>query len=217
MKVCIFNGSPRGENSNSSRIISWISKGLSEPAPQNIIRNIDQHKEYIDSLAEYDTILIVFPLYIDAMPGIVMKFFETLYEKKDMIKGKNIYFLVHSGFPEAAHSLLTKEYLESLSQKLELNYKDTIIYGGSEGTRFSDETKITKKVALFESVGQSIGKNNIVSHYIKSKLEKPIRFTKPVVVIYKVLSKIVNLNFYWDNALKKNNAYGNRFDRPYLS
>ena len=60
----------------------------------------EHHNELANSLKDYDTILIFLPLYIHAMPGIVMKFIEKLEVK--VMEGKNLGFLIQAGFPETA-------------------------------------------------------------------------------------------------------------------
>jgi len=49
-----------------------------------------------------------------------------------------------------------------------------------------------------------------------SQLGRPIRFGKGTIILFKLLSKIGLINFFWDRQLKENNAYEKRFDRPYL-
>ncbi len=215
MKICMLNGSPRGLVSNSTHLIKWINKGLESNEQVHLIKNIEKHDFYIKEIIKAETIFITFPLYVDAMPGIVMKFFENLAKHKGDIKGKNIYFLVHSGFPEAIHSFPVRDYLVRLSKKLDLNLVDVIIYGSSEGTRFTSEDKALKKKELFMNIGKSIKENTMVSPQDRKKVQTPIKLNKPTQIIFKTLSKVVNINAHWDNILKKNNAYDKRFDTPY--
>jgi len=36
-------------------------------------------------------------------------------------------------------------------------------------------------------------------------------------ILFKLLTKIGLINFFWDRQLKENHAYEKRFDSPYLS
>ena len=107
----------------------------------------------------------------------------VVWNNKETIKDKNVYYLVHSGFPEASHSYPVKEYLENLSKKLSLNHRDVVIYGGSEGVRFTSEKKGLKKKELFRQVGQSIESNYAIPDKTRKKLAEKldvIHYTKAI-------------------------------------
>ena len=53
-----------------------------------------------DKIKTSQNIIVIFPLYTDCMPGIVMQFFEDAYES-GILNSKNVGFIVQSGFPEA--------------------------------------------------------------------------------------------------------------------
>ncbi len=126
MKVCLFNGSPRGLKSNSSHLIEWISQGLENPSDVMYLNKEKLHESYIDEIETSDIVFITFPLYVDAMPGVVMSFLETLAKHKDVITNKNVYFLIHSGFPEAVHSYPVKRYLTNYCKKVDINLLDVL-------------------------------------------------------------------------------------------
>ncbi len=48
------------------------------------------------------------------------------------------------------------------------------------------------------------------------QLARPIRLGKGMEILFKVLTKIGLINFFWDQQLKENDAYEKRFDCPYL-
>ncbi|MGH4124779.1 MAG: hypothetical protein ACREV6_17800 [Clostridium sp.] len=54
----------------------------------------------MDVLKTAEYILVIFPLYIDSMPGITKDFFEHMERNKGFLTGKPISFIIHSGFPE---------------------------------------------------------------------------------------------------------------------
>jgi len=91
MKLAVINGSPRGKNSNSSLIVRWIFEPVADMHFQYDIFYASQtskHAELIGSLSAYDACLIIFPLYTDAMPGIVKTLFERMAERKEELKQK---------------------------------------------------------------------------------------------------------------------------------
>jgi len=81
-KWVIYNGSPRGNHSNSKLIIEKIIMGMREQGAENIevrnLINIKEHKMWAENFSSTENNLFVFPLYVHAMPGSVMKFFELL-------------------------------------------------------------------------------------------------------------------------------------------
>ncbi len=50
------------------------------------------------------TLLILFPLYTDAMPAVTKLFFERLERIKEKLSGVKVYYVVQSGFSGANHS-----------------------------------------------------------------------------------------------------------------
>lgn len=216
MKISVFNGSPRGENSNSSVIIKWITGGIDDCHPQNILRKIVNYNNYIFQMEESDKILIVFPLYTDAMPGIVMKFFEEIYKNRNRLKGKQYLFVVHSGFPETKHSYPVREYLKNFINKVDGELIDVIINGGSEATRLQPEKTQKKKRTAYNRIGTSFEKGNKIDKKDKMILAKPIELSSFVKFLFNIISKIGLLNISWNINLKKNKAFNKRFDKPYI-
>ncbi|HOK44026.1 MAG TPA: hypothetical protein PLD49_10240 [Thermoclostridium caenicola] len=65
MKLTIFNGSPRGENSNTSIIIKWLEEGIlsREGCSLEIFRlnRTEEHDNYAARFGASDGIILVFP------------------------------------------------------------------------------------------------------------------------------------------------------------
>ena len=135
MKLIIFNGSPRKTKSNSTILIQKFLNGYNNyDHTDNIIHYLadtSKNYEHIEKFIEADTVIIIFPLYTDAMPGQVKYFLESI-ENFDSSR-KSVGFIVQSGFPEAHHSSFIEKYLEKLSITMGWNYLGTIIKGGIEG------------------------------------------------------------------------------------
>lgn len=124
MNLAIFNGSPRKSKSNSTILIQKFLKGYNNyDHTDNIIHYLadtSKNTEHIEKFIEADTVIIIFPLYTDAMPGQVKYFFESI-ENFDSSR-KSVGFIVQSGFPEAHHSTFIEKYLEKLSKTMGWNY-----------------------------------------------------------------------------------------------
>jgi hypothetical protein len=70
--------------------------------------------------------------------------------------------------------------------------------------------------SLFENLGKKFADNETFDEDIMAQLAKPYELSKSQIVLYKFLSKLGVLNFYWNMNLKQNDAYERRFDQPYL-
>jgi multimeric flavodoxin WrbA len=149
MKLTILNGSPRGKNSNSNIIIKWLLEDIENTPIYEIetiyLNKINEHENTVDKMLYANMVIIVFPLYTDCMPGLVMAFIEKLQSIKGELKGKKFGFIVHSGFPEACHSRHIERYLVWLTKELKSDYMGTVILGGSEGFRIMTESMTRKK------------------------------------------------------------------------
>ncbi len=219
MKCTVFNGSPRGENSNSAVMIRWLLEpAVSFPEVSTevvLLRKTEQHEEYAAKMAESDITIIVFPLYADSMPGLVTAFIEKLQLYLGKMRGRKLGFVIHSGFSEAHHSRFVEKYAVWLAQALGADYMGTAIYAGSEATRFMPDKMQKKKKALFNRIGESVFNEG---HFDGKAVEKLVR-TESLsgfkLLMYKVLVKTGVTNIYWNSELKRNKAFENRFARPY--
>src|SRR6056297_1614960 len=136
MKLVIFNGSPRGVRSNSEIIINSFKNGFEKRYPDSVrihhLVDTDYHDKFLKDLQNFDKFMIVFPLYTDAMPGIVKLFLEKLMLNPP-VGEMQLSFLIHSGFPEGIHASAIVPYLEKFTHRLGCRYMGTIIKPGTEG------------------------------------------------------------------------------------
>ena len=218
MKLVIFNGSPRYKKSNSTILIEHFLKGYNsvypEPVPVHYLANHKQKDEQIEVFKKSGIVIIVFPLYTDCMPGIVKEFFEGISELK-LTSSKKIGFVVQSGFPEAIHSIYVERYLEKLTSRIQCEYMGTIIKGGVEGIQIMPPPMTKKLFGRFERLGEYFAKNEEFSPEIEKILRKPFKMSPLRICIFKLIGRTGLTNFYWNSNLKKNNAFSNRFDKPF--
>jgi hypothetical protein len=144
----------------------------------------------------------------------VKEFFESLVELK-LTSSKKMGFVVQSGFPEAIHSTYIERYLEKLTKRIQCEYLGTIIKGGVEGIQIMPSSMTKKLFGRFESLGEYFAKNEEFSPEIKKILRKPFKMSPVRIFLFRLISKTGLTNFYWNSNLKKNNAYSNRFDKPF--
>jgi len=214
MSLMIFNGSPRGENSNSNIIASWFIGGYEE-INTVYLKKVKQHDDFIEASKSYDKLLFVFPLYVDGMPGQVKYFFEQMHKNKAEFKDKEVTFIIHSGFSEAIHSKNLEKYLCRFSELMSMKNFGVVILPGSEGFRLMPPKMTAKKAEKVSEIGKMYRLNQPFPQSIKGALEGPLRQSKFKIVMFRIFKTIGLTNVYWNSQLKKNKAFDKRFDAPY--
>ncbi len=220
MKLTIFNGSPRGQNSNTKILLDHFINGfmMKNGNTYDLIylkkSEVDTDK-FVKLFKESEQVLLAFPLYCDSMPAIVKAFIESLEPLCGRQDNPGIGFIVQSGFPETIHSRYVEQFLKKLAIRLGCKYTGTVIKGGVEGIKVKPAWMTKKLFKSFHQLGETFGEKGIFDKQIILKLAKPERYSKFSLVIFRILQKIGLTNFYWDSMLKKNNAFEKRFDKPY--
>lgn len=215
MSLTIFNGSPRGKNSNSQILSQWFCDGYGgNPKtyylnqPKNIAANVQL-------FCQSDCILMVFPLYVDGMPGQIKGFLEALAPHKDLISGKKITFIIHSGFTEGIQNRALERYLNRLVEIFSFDCRGIILVPGSEGFRLMPPAMTKKKHEAIASLAQSFKSSQTYPKALLKIVNPNETLSKISQNIFRVMAKFGLTNMYWNSNLKKNNAYDKRFDAPY--
>lgn len=213
MKTLIINGSPKGKNGNTEVIINRFIGSAKDLYQVCYVANEDRMKlaEYIK---KFDSIIIVMPLYIHAMPGIVMKLIECM--EPTTAAGKSMGFIVQSGFRESEHSMYLKRYLGALAKELNYTYIGTVVRGGSAGISMMPEKMNRKLFEKLQVLGEHFEATGTFHADIMEKLAKPIRLSKGMSRLLHLLFKLgISDTIFWNGMLKKNNALDRKFDRPF--
>ncbi len=221
MKLTIFNGSPRGVNSSSKLLADHFLKGFGDMETHEVkveyltkTRNLEQQLALFE---QSDEVIFIFPLYFDSLPYCGKNFFESLapYIGKKNLPAMG--FFVHSGFPEANQSRLAEKYLEKLTSRLGAKYLGTVIKGNTEGfTKIKHRHSVKKVLKMFEKLGAHYSKTGKFDKEIVKKFAMPEKIPAAARLVMKLLSKIRVLDHYWCKQLKKNKAYKERYNRPFL-
>jgi len=215
MKLTIFNGSPRGVNSNTKILLEHFINGFTETEGNSYelsyLVRIKEGEQFVTLFQEAEHILVATPLYVDAMPGIVKAFIESLEPLCGQKGNADIGFIVQSGFPEPNHSRYLERYLAKLSARLGCRYNGTVIRGGVEGIQALPGFMSKKLLKTFYELGRIYGKTGKFDEQLVRKLAGPERWSRFKFGIMRIM---INAT-YWNHMLKKNNALGKRFDRPY--
>ena len=214
MKTIILNGSPKrnSKNSNSQIFAEEFVKNMNNPCEIKCIAKYDP-KELAEYVEGFDRIIIILPLYIHAMPGIVMKFIEELEPATS--EGKYIGFIVQAGFIEIAQHKFVECYFEDLAKQLNYSYLGTVSKGEAAGIYMYPRMfkKVLKSIA---DLGMAYEETHAFDKEIVERLGKPYELSKFQLRIFGVVSKVGLSNVGWHKMLRKNNALDKRLDRPFL-
>jgi multimeric flavodoxin WrbA len=217
MKRLLVNASPRGHDSNSRLILSWVEEGLALPGSgpiehADLAPSLDLESLNAKILAADETV-IAFPLYTDSVPGMV----KALIESWDglPLKGKRVAWIAQSGFPESIQLETTARYLVRLSERLGMVLCGALVKGGIEGIRIMPE-KMTRKIkAAFVEAGRDLARDGRFSPDLIARLARPRRYGPFALLCHRAIALTGMTNFYWDMMLKKHGAFSRRFDAPY--
>lgn len=217
MKLAVFNGSPRGKKSNSDILLRHFLFGFNH-TPGHIVTKsylykLKENGRHLQEFQDSDFILLAFPLYTDAMPGIVKHFIESL--SKIETRDKKMGFIVQSGFPEAFHSTFIARYLEKLVLRLGAENLGVVIKGGVEGIQVKPPLMNKKLLRSFHELGRIFGQTGEFDQRIIEKLKKPMHLPKSMLLLAPLLKRTGLLDLYWTAQLKQNKVYKKRYDRPY--
>jgi len=219
VKLTVCNGSPRGKSGNTEIMLDRFLAGFAS-IPGNTserfhLNRIKDQPAAAAAFTDAEAVLIAMPLYTDAMPGLVMAFFELLEQFQGGPDNPRLGFLVQSGFPEAAHSRYLERYLEKLAARLDCPYIGTLVRGGCEGLRVAPAKRNRRLFALLEEIGRDFGRSGRFDPALLKKLAQPERIPGVATTLMKPVMRLGLFNGYWNRMLKKNHAFDRRFARPY--
>lgn len=223
MKLVMFNGSPRGETGNTRILLEHFTKGF-ETTPGNSVeayylKKTGDHSRYAEIFRESEVVLLAFPLYTDAMPGLVKAFIEMLGIENPTFKAperkKTIIFLVQSGFAEAIHCETVTKYLQKLARRLGCKCGGVISKGGVEGIQAMPPQMTRKLYEQFYVLGETFGKTGKLEEPLLQKLRGKSRMPVYVIPVLYLMKGLGLMDYYWNQELKKNGAFEQRFARPY--
>lgn len=216
MQLTIINGSPRGSSGNTQKLLSRFISGFEETEGNStetffIIKERRDFSGLLSSFKESETVLLGFPLYVDAMPGIVKEFIESLSPLMDEKHGPDLIFMVQSGFPETHHTRFIQAYLQKLSSRINCRCIGCIMKGGCEGLEVQPAGMVEKIFSLFYRIGKEFGETGIIDEKLLAKLAFPENLTSENL---KMVIPFVN-SAMWDERMKKHDALEKSRDKPF--
>lgn len=214
-RLTLFNGSPRGKRGNTPIFLNEFAKGFGSETETHHLIYAKQIDEHVRAFAEAECVWLGFPLYTDAMPGIVKHFIDALEPLVGRKNNPSLGFLVQSGFPEGLHSRYIERYLEKLAARLGSPYLGTIVRGNGEGVRLMSPEANQGLFEGLHSLGAGLAAKGQLDAEILAKLAQPERFPAILGPVFQVFLRLPASHSYFDDMLKKNNAYERRFARPF--
>lgn len=219
MKYVLFNGSPRGKNGNTQVLLNQFIQGLASTGTGEIetvlLAKVKETEQHVHLFCNADHVILAFPLYTDAMPGIVKYFIEAAGASKVRNLPSSLGFIVQSGFPEPHHSRYVQRYMERWTRRLGCLYLGTIVRGGAEGIRMMPPIMTRKLLRRFRQLGVCYGRTGHFDTRLIKKLafrEKPSAMR---VCMMKHLRSLGFLDIYWNMQMKHNGALDMSFQKPY--
>ena len=101
-KLMIVNGSPRAPKSNSKLYIqSFLSAWQGEAVQYQAVAR--RPEECFQQLTECSDLLLVFPLYTDGLPSVLMEFLQAMLARKDAFS-LTVHVLINCGFQEPSQN-----------------------------------------------------------------------------------------------------------------
>jgi putative NADPH-quinone reductase len=214
-QLTLFNGSPRGHRGNTLIFLNELAKGFGGPSEMHHLIRVKSTDEFVQAFAEAECAWLGFPLYTDAMPGIVKYFIDALQPLAGRKNNPSLGFIVQSGFPEALHSRYVERYLEKLADRLGSPYLGTIVKGNGEGVRIMPDNANQNLFKGLQSLGAGLAANGRLDSETLTRLSHPERFPSIMGPVFKIFLRLPFAHSYFDNMLKKNGVYERRFARPF--
>ncbi len=219
MRLTVFNGSPRGKTSNTKLLMGHFSRGFLEHLDNQVevsyLNRTMDLEDQVGMFAQADHVILAFPLYTDAMPGIVKNFIEALGPLRGRPENPSMGFVVQSGFQEPAHSRYLERYLVKLASRLGCAYFGTAVKGGGEGIQVMPGWMTKKTFHGFYMLGKNYSVDTGFDEAVLKMLAPWEKMSKGRIAFFRLLDKMGMGNFYWDQQLKQNQAFEQRFDRPF--
>ena len=210
MKTLIINGSPNGKKGNTEILCRRFIKGMQiQPEVRCVV------EEDAAALAAYmerfDHWLFFFPMYVNAMPGIVKRLFEHLQPSQE----KSVGYFVQFGFEEAAQSDYLRAILENFNRRMGYHDLGLVIAGGMAGVRYMPEQMNKRLFSRLERAGTLYEQAGRFDEESVQMFGQPYRYNEKQIKRNRLMRQLGLMDIFWNRMLKKNNAYQKRFDTPF--
>jgi hypothetical protein len=91
----------------------------------------------------------------------------------------------------------------------------SVVKGGCEGVRLVPEAMNQKLFSALHDIGKSLAQAGRLDPELLRSLAQPERYPRWSAPFFKILVRTKMANRYWDDQLRENGVYEERFARPY--
>jgi len=215
-RLTLFNGSPRGRKGNTTTFLTEFAMGFGGESDVYHLIQVKQIDQQVQAFSEAECAWLGFPLYTDAMPGVVKNFIDALQPLAGRKNNPPLGFIVQSGFPEGLHSRYVERYLEKLAARLGSPYLGTIVRGNGEGVRLMSDSANRVLFDGLHALGASLAREGKLDPQVLAKIAQPERYPTYLGPVFQVFLRLPGSHTYFDEMLRKNGAFERRFARPFL-
>lgn len=210
MKTLIINGSPNGKKGNSEILCRRFIQGMESQPEVRYVAEEDP-AALAAEMDAYDHWLFFFPLYVNAMPGILKRLFEHLKPGEAKMVG----YFIQSGFDEAFQSDWLCAILKNFNRRMGYGNAGIVVAGGMAGVRYMPERMNKETFARLESAGALYEQKGVFDQDIIQQFGQLNRYSEKQLRRNRFFQKLGFTNMFWNSMLKKNRAYPKRFDKPF--
>ena len=129
--IGIINGSPKAPGGASGKLSARALQKLGNEAALFSAR--EDGVETCQKLASCETVMVVFPIYVDALPSHLLRFFMDweAYRKDHEGRTCRMYAISHAGFYEGKQCVWSLEVLQNFCARTGMDWSGGIGLGGS--------------------------------------------------------------------------------------
>lgn len=187
MKLAFINGSPKAKESTSESILLSLKTYLPE---EYMITYYNFRKKQVDlneieQIAECNTLILAFPLYVDGIPSQLLSclYQMEMYFKTNPNPNFTVYALVNCGFYEGKQACNALEMVENWCEKAGIIWGQGIGIGG--GGMLSNLPGIPIGKGPLKNLGVAL---NTLANSIKNSSNSENVFTTPNIprFVYKL-------------------------------
>ena len=108
-----------------------------------------------------------------------------------------------------------ERYLEKLARRLGCPYLGTIVKGNGEGLRSMPPSATQGLFEQLQTLGTGLAREGRLDPQILRRLAAPESYPAILGPLFQLFLRLPMAHSYFDEMLKKNGVYGQRFARPF--
>jgi len=219
MHLLLLNGSPKGESGNSRYLLQLLLEGVNETPSHThefaeLVR-VKEHRDYVESFAKADVVVMSFPLYTDMMPGVVKAFIEELEPLCGREGNPVLGFIVQCGFPESIQLRALEAYLEKLARRLGCRYLGTALRGGGGSVRSMPAFMARGFVENVHALGRSLAATGEFDSDVLRRFAGSEKLSLLRLWSMGTIGDRMARAFFWHREMRRNEVFERRLAQPY--